>query len=131
MSDVREGLAKCHYYMPEGVPTFREAWENLSEDKQKPFLDLATKQVRYLRSKGVVRKVEGELPPNRADVPIRPYSTDINTVQILCGVSNTYAQAQQDMIEAGYTLTEELIRDATVDEPHPADEMTTAKDVAW
>ena len=90
MTDIREGLARRLPMSGTGNPD----WV------------MAALLIEYLRSEGVVRKVEGELPLfSFPSTGYHPQDAEI------------YRQAQQDMINKGYTLTTEEI-DATETPPN-------------
>uniref|UniRef100_A0A6M3LRP6 Uncharacterized protein n=1 Tax=viral metagenome TaxID=1070528 RepID=A0A6M3LRP6_9ZZZZ len=61
--------------------------------------NVASTLLDYLRSQGVVIKVDRELPETPRGDPYDDYC-------------NGYIQAQEDMLEAGYVATESLIEEA-------------------
>ena len=109
MTDIREGLLKIENC---NTDVMCPSGQGISDD---PCAECRTNQILiYLHAHGVVRKVEGELPKNevREVVP-----GDIEKSRLLTRVANGYyAKAQQAMLAAGYTLTEDI--DATETPPN-------------
>ncbi len=89
--DIREGIAKIldkNFY--------RDKWHQ-------PICDIAHTSkflLDYLKSQGVVQKVEGEL--------IKGPLGDDDYYGYGCGLADGWGQAQQAMLEAGYTQWKEL-----------------------
>jgi len=105
-TDIREGLARelfedamCEH-QTFGVETRKKVWEKECDD----FRARADNLITYLRSEGLVRKVEGELP-DKGEWWAKIVHLDESKTTIFVSV---YWNAQQDMLQAGYTLIEEI-----------------------
>ena len=48
--EILDGVAEFNYYYPDGKPTIRVKWEELSDEQKKPYLDVARLQVFKLHS---------------------------------------------------------------------------------
>lgn len=76
-----------------------KSYDDLKDDNKDFWLWYAKEHLQFLHSKGVVIKVDRELPPNPYGRPLL-YSGEHQPV---------YRMAQQDMINAGYVAVGELI----------------------
>jgi len=88
MTDIREGLAKIHRgWAPDSV-------SNTTEPDSEDYV-YADNAIQYLRSQGVVQKVEGELPVTEIFFPHHVTEECCKTIM-------------EYMVKKGYTLTKEI-----------------------
>ena len=73
----------------EGIKTELHTMTFTGEDMTLDYDELTNRIIKYLKSQGVVQKVEGELPDER----------DFNRWPLI---------VREDMLKAGYTLTKEI-----------------------
>ena len=114
--DIREGLADILFedamqeHQTFGVETRKKVWEKECES----FRARADDLIAYLRSEGLVRKVEGKLPElddEEKEMDIRCYtkrglvSGNLDSMKGMLGLAEQ--QQTLHMLKAGYTLTTE------------------------